>query len=103
MQALLDVQLNFEFQRTRPRPILSCLTPKLAMLYNQSKHISIELWDEYEKKLSLFSGGQATLALAQLRELEEFIADHRAGADFDKFLKHPFHKLVAALQKLIVA
>jgi hypothetical protein len=105
MRSLLEVQLTFESLKHQAEANPQ-LFPKnsgvCAALDSIEKYLN-KIVDEYEKKFSLFAGGQAKLPAAQFDKLQEFIADHRAGADFDKFLKSAFHNVVAALQKLIIA
>jgi hypothetical protein len=105
MESLLDIQLNFESlkHQAEANPQLFPINSGVRNALESIETYLNRIMDEYEKKLSLFAGAPATLPLAQLGELKEFIADHRAGTDFDKFLKGAFHNLVAALQKLIIA
>lgn len=105
MKSLLEVQLAFESLKHQAEANAQ-LFPKNSGVWSAldsiEKYLN-KIVDEYERKFSLFAGGQAKLPVAQFGELQEFIADRRAGAEFDKFLKSAFHDLVAALQKLIIA
>jgi hypothetical protein len=47
--------------------------------------------------------GKPSPELAQLPKLQEFIAKREDGTDFDKCFKDAFHRVVAALQKLVIA
>jgi hypothetical protein len=107
MQVLLDIQLDFEafkHQAAQSNPGLFPADSGVhAGLDSIEKYLN-EIVGEYETHFSLFTGGPPpTLPLAQLRKLQDFIAKRKDGSDFDKRFKGPFHSVVAALQKLIIA
>ena len=106
MQILLDVQLDFEAFKHQAQSN-SLLFPAdsgvQADLDSIEKYLN-EIVGEYETHFSLFTGGPPpTLPLARLCKLKDFIAKRQDGTHFDKRFKGPFHSVVAALQKLIIA
>jgi hypothetical protein len=106
MQILLDIQLSFEAFKHQAQANPQLFPPSSGVqagLDKIEKYLN-KIVDEYETHLSSFTGRPAaTLPLAQLGALEEFIAERRANTDFDKRFKGAFHDVVAGLQKLIIA
>jgi hypothetical protein len=103
MLVLLDTQLDFEaFElQAQSNPQLFPANSRVeADLDSIEKYLN-KIVDEYTSCPSL-AGGPSP-ALAQLPRLQEFIAKRKDGTDFDTCLKKAFHRVVATLQKLIIA
>jgi hypothetical protein len=104
MLIFLDTQLDFEALKTQAQSNLQLFPENSGVeteLASIEKYLN-KIVDEYETCFPSLVG-KPSPELAQLPKLQEFIAKREDGTDFDKCFKDAFHRVVAALQKLIIA
>ncbi|SDI38748.1 hypothetical protein SAMN04487926_11623 [Paraburkholderia steynii] len=100
MQALMDIQLEFEAFRIRTEN--QTLFPGLEGKLKSIEEYLGNVLRDYERYFSSFAGQPPTHPLAPLQNLEEFTASFKPMTRFSEQFKKPFHEIVDALQNLIV-
>ncbi|AOK20288.1 hypothetical protein WT26_31465 [Burkholderia cepacia] len=104
MQVLVDIQLDFEAFKIRVEnnPRIFPSDSGLAEVMNSIEQYLGNVVGEYEEYSWSFGGQSPTRPLTSLQHLHEFVMKFKRGGAFDMEFKKPFHKVVGALQDLII-